>query len=280
MAKKITMILVVIMLIVGFSIGLVSSPFIVAQNSSSTDTAWANIEKTGIIHVGTDPSWPPYQELDANNKIVGFEVDLANACAARLNLKIDWVNSNFDSIISSVQSGQLDMGVSGFSITKDRLDQVAFTIPHSVSQSQVIMLKSTMDKYHITNTTITSLSQLKDLGITVGTQTGEVEQTELQDAGVQTKAWTDSSSAVIDMTSSNPSVQAVYAETPVTNAWIDQYAATGQVIQVVYSHPYYPVAFVVAKGSHTLLDKMNGALTDLIADGTVDQLKAQWHAQT
>ncbi len=82
-----------------------------------------------------------------------------------------------------------------------------------------------MDKYHITNTTITSLSQLKDLGITVGTQTGEVEQTELQDAGVQTKAWTDSSSAVIDMTSSNPSVQAVYAETPVTNAWIDQYAA-------------------------------------------------------
>ena len=84
----------------------------------------------------------------------------------------------------------------------------------------------------------------------------------------------------MDMTSSNPSVQAVYAETPVTNAWIDQYAATGQNIQVVYSHPYYPVAFVVAKGSHTLLDKMNGALTDLIADGTVDQLKAQWHAET
>ncbi len=50
MAKKITMILVVIMLIVGFSIGLVASPFIVAQNSSSTtDTVWANIEKTGVI---------------------------------------------------------------------------------------------------------------------------------------------------------------------------------------------------------------------------------------
>ena len=279
MAKKLTVALVAIMLIVGFGIGLIASPLIIAQNNSGgTDSVWNNIEKTGVIRVGTDPSWPPYQELDANNKIVGFEVDLANACAAKLNLTIDWVNSNFDSIISSVQNGQLDMGVSGFSITPDRLSQVSFIIPHSVSQSQVIMLKSTMDKYHLTNTTITSLSQLKDLGIVVGTQTGEVEQQQLQDAGVQSKAWTDSTSAVLDMTSSNPSVQAVYAETPVTNAWIDQYASSN--IQVVYSHPYYPVAFVVAKGSNTLLDKMNGALAELIADGTVDNLKAQWHAET
>jgi ABC-type amino acid transport substrate-binding protein len=279
MAKKLTVALVAIMLIVGFGIGLIASPLIIAQNNSGgTDSVWNNIEKTGVIRVGTDPSWPPYQELDANNKIVGFEVDLANACAAKLNLTIDWVNSNFDSIISSVQNGQLDMGVSGFSITPARLAQVSFTIPHSVSQSQVIMLKSTMDKYHLTNTTITSLSQLKDLGIVVGTQTGEVEQQQLQDAGVQSKAWTDSTSAVLDMTSSNPSVQAVYAETPVTNAWIDQYASSN--IQVVYSHPYYPVAFVVAKGSHTLLDKMNGALAELIADGTVDSLKTQWHAET
>ena len=279
MAKKITIILVVIMLIVGFAIGLVSSPFIVSQNSSSTDSAWANIEKTGVIKVGTDPTWPPYQEIDnSSGKIVGFEVDLANACAAKLNLKIDWQNVGFDNIIASVQGGQLDMGVSGFSITKDRLDQVAFTIPHSVSQSQIIMLKSTMDKYHITNTTITSLSQLKDLGIVVGVQDGEVEQQELQAAGVQMHSWSDSASATMDMISSNPSVQAVYAETPVTNAWIDQYASSN--IQVVYSHPFYPVAFVVAKSSHTLLDEMNGALTELIADGTVDQLKAQWHAQT
>ena len=177
MAKKLTIVLVVIMLIVGFAIGLVASPFIVAQNSSSTtDTVWTNIEKTGVIRVGTDPTGHHTKKLDANNKIVGFEVDLANACAAKLNLTIDWVNSNFDSIISSVQNGQLDMGVSGFSITTDRLAQVAFTIPHSVSQSQIIMLKSTMDKYHITNTTITSLSQLKDLGITVGTQTEKLSK--------------------------------------------------------------------------------------------------------
>jgi ABC-type amino acid transport substrate-binding protein len=276
MAKKLTIVLVVIMLVVGFGVGLISSPFLVAQNSGSEDTVWAHIQQTKVINVGTDPTWPPYQETDSHNNIVGFEVDLANAAAAKLNLTINWHNTNFDDIITSVQGGQLDMGVSGFSITPDRLEQVSFTIPHSVSQSQIIMMQSTIDHYHITN--ITSLQQLKDLGIVVGTQSGEIEEKELQEAGVQNHAWTDSTSSVLDMISSNPSVQAVYAETPITNAWIDQYNSSN--IHVVYSHPYYPVAFVVAKGSHTLLDKMNGAITELIADGTVDQLKAQWHAET
>ena len=280
MAKTLTVVLVVVMLVVGFGVGLISSPFLLAQNSTTEDSVWAHIQQTKVINVGTDPTWPPYQETDPNNtsKIIGFEIDLANAAAAKLGLTINWHNTNFDDIITSVQGGQLDMGVSGFSITADRLDQVSFTIPHSVSQSQIIMLKSTMDKYHIT--TLTSLQQLKDLGIVVGTQSGEIEEKELQQAGVQIHAWTDSTSSVMDMISANPSVEAVYAETPVTNAWIDQYAAQGHDIRVVYSHPYYPVAFVVAKSSHTLLDKMNGAITDLIADGTVDQLKVQWHAQT
>ena len=279
MAKKLTIILVVIVLIVGFLVGLVASPFIVAQNSSTTtDTVWNHIQSTKKISVGTDATWPPYQELDNNSKIVGFEIDLANACAEKLGLTIDWHNVGFDSIILSVQNGQLDMGVSGFSITTERLDKVSFTIPHSVSQSQVVMLNSTMAKYHITS--IVSLEDLKTLGITVGTQSGEVEQKELQAAGVDIRAWSDSSSAIEDMVSSNPSVKAVYAETPVTNDWIDHYAALGSNIGVIYNHPYYPVAFVVAKGSHTLLDKMNGALTELIADGTVDHLKAEWHAET
>jgi polar amino acid transport system substrate-binding protein len=277
MAKKITIILVVIMLIVGFAIGLVSSAFIVVQNSSSTDTVWANIQKTGVIRVGTDPTWPPYEQLDnTTGKIVGFEVDLANACAAKLGLTIDWQSVGFDNIILSVQNGQLDMGVSGFSITAARLDQVSFTIPHSTTMGQVIMLQSTIDAKHIT--TVTSLQQLKDLGITVGTQDGEIEQQELQAAGVSIRSWSDSASAVQDMVSANPSVQAVYAETPITTTWIAQYAAQGIPIGVIYNHPYYPCAFLVAKGSHTLLDKMDGALTQLIYDGTVDQLKAKWNA--
>jgi ABC-type amino acid transport substrate-binding protein len=85
MTKILTVALVVIMLVVGFGIGLISSPFLVAQNSSSEDTVWTNIQKTSVIRVGTDPTWPPYQQLNnVTGSIEGFEVDLANACAAKL----------------------------------------------------------------------------------------------------------------------------------------------------------------------------------------------------
>jgi ABC-type amino acid transport substrate-binding protein len=161
MAKIVTIGLVVIMLVVGFAAGLMFSPFILPQNASSTtDAIWNHIQQTGVIRVGTDPTWPPYEQLDnVTGEIVGFEVDLANACAAKLNLTIEWQIVDFGSIILSVQQGTLDMGVSGFSIKPVRLEQVSFTIPHSVTTAQVIMLQSTIDAKHIT--TINSLEDLK-----------------------------------------------------------------------------------------------------------------------
>jgi len=277
MAKIITIGLVVIMLIVGFAVGLVSSPFLLAQNTSTEDTVWSNIQTTGVIRVGTDPSWPPYELLDnSTNKIVGFEVDLTNAVAAQLNLTVDWQSVSFDAIITSVQQNKLDMGVSGFSVTPDRLQQVSFTMPHSTTRAQVIMLQSKIGSLAITN--ITSLQDLKTLGLTVGTQDGTTEQQELQAAGVSIRSWIDFASAIQDMASANPSVQAVYAETPITTAWIAQYQAQGVPIGIVYDHPYYPCAFVVNKNANTFLDKFNGAMAQVIQSGQLDQLRAKWHA--
>jgi ABC-type amino acid transport substrate-binding protein len=277
MAKIVTIGLVVVMLVVGFAVGLIASPLIMPQDSTATDTVWENIQKTGVIRVGTDPTWPPYQlRDDVTGEIVGFEVDLANACAEMLGLTIDWQDVSFDNIILSVQQGQLDMGVSGFSITPVRLDKVSFTIPHSTTEGQVIMLQSTMTDRGIT--TVDSLEDLKTLGITVGTQDGNVEKEELEAAGVDIRSWSDSASPFQDMVSANPSVQAVYAETPITTTWIAEFEAQGTPVGVIYEHPYYPVAFLVSKNSNTLLDKINGALTELIYDGTVDELKAEWHA--
>jgi ABC-type amino acid transport substrate-binding protein len=277
MTKIVTIGLVVVMLVVGFAVGLIASPVLMPQDSAATDTVWENIQETGVIRVGTDPTWPPYQlRDDVTGEIVGFEVDLADACAEKLGLTIEWQDVSFDNIILSVQQGQLDMGVSGFSITPERLDKVSFTIPHSTTEGQVIMLQSTMTAEGIT--TVDSLEDLKTLGITVGTQDGNVEKEELEAAGVDIRSWSDSASPFQDMVSANPSVQAVYAETPITTTWIAEFEAQGTPVGVIYEHPYYPVAFLVSKNSNTLLDKINGALTELIYDGTVDELKAEWHA--
>ncbi len=64
MAKILTVALVIVMLVVGFGVGLVSSPFIITSKLVNHRYVWANIQKTGVIKVGTDPTWPPYQMLN------------------------------------------------------------------------------------------------------------------------------------------------------------------------------------------------------------------------
>jgi polar amino acid transport system substrate-binding protein len=292
MAKIFTIALVVIMLVVGFAAGLFASPAIMPQQSSptpssnpsatptatpvtTTDTVWANIEATKIIKIGTDATWPPYQQRNSTtNEIEGFEIDLANAVASKLGLTVQWNDVSFDTIIISVQDKSFDMGVSGFSVTPERLQEVSFTLPHSTTEGQIIMLQSAMQAKNIT--TLSTLADFKANGIVVGVQSGNVQEEELRAAGVDVQVWPNSDSPFLDMVSGNPSVQAVYAETPITTNWINTFAAQGKAASVVYSHPYYPVAFLVNKSSLTLLDKVNGAIAELIHDGTVDALKTKW----
>jgi ABC-type amino acid transport substrate-binding protein len=275
----------VVMLVIGFVAGLFSSPAIMPQTNpqptatptptpTSADPIWDSIKASGKIRIGTDPSWPPFESLDNSGKIIGFEVDLANAMASKLGLTTEWRSVGFDTIIASVQTKTLDLGVSGFSITAKRLDEVQFTMPHTLTRGQVIMLQSRKEALKID--VLTSLTQLKTLGLTVGTQTGTTEQDELTTAGVNLRQFTDFGLAIQDMTSANPSVDCVYAETPITTAWITQYKAQGKNIAVIYDIPYYPCAFLANKDANVFVTKLNGVLAEMIASGEFDQIKAKW----
>jgi ABC-type amino acid transport substrate-binding protein len=149
-------------------------------------------------------------------------------------------------------------------------------MPHSITRGQVIMLQSKRDALNIT--TINSLAELKSLQLTVGTQTGTTEQEELNAVDVQNRPFNDFGVAITDMASANPSVDAVYAETPITSSWIAQYQAQGKTIVVIYDTPYYPCGFIVNKDAHTFVAKLDGALADIIASGQLDTLRAKWHA--
>lgn len=273
-SKYVLAIGMIIIAAVAFAAGIFASPMIIPKETAG-DTIWDNIVEAGKIRIGTDPSWPPYESLN-NSKIVGFEVDLADAIAAKLDLTTEWHSVGFDTIITSVQSKDLDMGVSGFSITATRLEQVQFTMPHSITRGQVIMLQSKRDQLGIT--TLTSLSNLTTLGLTVGTQSGTTEQDELIAAGVANRAFNDYGAAITDMASASPTVDCVYAETPITTSWIAQYQTQGKTIVVVYDTPYYPCAFLVNKDAHTFVDKVDGAMADIIASGQLDALRAKWNA--
>ena len=83
------------------------------------------IKSDGKIVIGTDSSYPPNEFLDTDGKtVVGWDVDLFNAVAAKLGLKTEWQSSKFADIIPGLQSGKYEIGVSSFTINDERKQQV------------------------------------------------------------------------------------------------------------------------------------------------------------
>jgi len=273
-SKYVIGISMVLIAVFAFIVGLFAAPFVFPPNVIA-DPVWDRVSKSGKIIVGTEPGWPPYEYMNTTtSQIIGFEIDLMDMIAANLSLTVEWRDTAFDSIIPAVQSRELDLGVSGFSITPERLNVVQFTMPHSVTEGQVIMLQSNRNTRGITQ--LTSLTNLTDYGLTCGTQVGTVQEAELSElAPGALRTYQDFLLALQDM--KNGQIDCVYAETPITSNWIlEAEQATEEPIVIVFSRPYYPVAFVANKDAGTMVAKIDGALAEIIASGQLDQLKQKW----
>src|SRR4051795_11365645 len=84
----------------------------------------AKIKSAGKIVVGVDASYPPNEFLQGGKTVVGMDVDLFNAVAQKFGVTVEWQPAGFDTIITGVQSGKYDVGVSSFTINDKRKQQV------------------------------------------------------------------------------------------------------------------------------------------------------------
>lgn len=78
------------------------------------------VAESGILQLGTDAEYPPNTYKDQNGNPVGWEVDVANAIAAKLGLEPNWEILGFDSILSRIEEGVVDMGAASFFSTLER----------------------------------------------------------------------------------------------------------------------------------------------------------------
>jgi ABC-type amino acid transport substrate-binding protein len=271
--KYVTVVGVVIVAIVAFAIGLVASP-IVLPPKTEEDTIWNRVSTSGTIIVGTEPGWPPYEFTDTQGNIIGFEVDIMNEIADQLDLTVDWKDMGFDAIILAVKAGDIDLGVSGFSVTAQRLAEMDFTMYHSITEGQIVMLQSRATTLGVTM--LKSPKNLTDYGMTCGAQVGTTQAQELGNlAPTALRTYEDFPLALQAM--KNGIIDSVYAETPITSDWILKAEEAGEpAIIVVFKRPYYPVAFIANKDADTLVAKINGALAEIIASGKLDELREKW----
>jgi len=84
-----------------------------------------------VVRMGTEGAYPPYNFINDNGEIDGFERELGDELCARADLTCEWVTNDWDSIIPNLVSGNYDTIIAGMSITPERDDVIDFTIPYT-----------------------------------------------------------------------------------------------------------------------------------------------------
>lgn len=90
------------------------------------------------ISFGVSATYPPFESMDANNQIVGFDIDLAHALCKQMQAECTFTNHAFDSLIPALKFKKYDAVISGMDITPERSKQVAFTDPYYANSALVI----------------------------------------------------------------------------------------------------------------------------------------------
>lgn len=109
--------------------------------------------------IGTSPDYEPFEYLDADGKIIGFDMDLMAELAKIMKVDYEVKEYDFTIILSTVQSDQLDMGLSGFTWSEEREGKVLFSTPYYNSAQVAVVLS---------DSTIASISDLQGKTIMAG----------------------------------------------------------------------------------------------------------------
>ena len=208
--------------------------------------------------MGTNAAFQPYEYYE-NGEIVGIDAEIAAAIAEKLGMDLEIEHMEFKAIITAVQTGKVDFGMAGMTVTPERLQSVNFSDTYAKGIQSIIVKE---------DSPITSVDDLGAEGATwvIGVQeatTGDIYCTD------------DFGEERVLKYANGPEAVAALAVDKVDCVIIDNEPAKAlvaaneglKILDTSYTEEDYAIA--VAQENTELLDKINAALEELIADGTV-----------
>lgn len=139
--KRLTF-LVLIMSIALFTAACGSDKGNDASKEKKEATAWDNIKKEGKITVATAGTlYPTSYHESKSDKLTGFEVEVVREMAKRMKLDVEFKEVAFDGMLTSINSGQVDIAANDITMTDDRKEKFAFSTPYKYSFATAIVRK-------------------------------------------------------------------------------------------------------------------------------------------
>jgi polar amino acid transport system substrate-binding protein len=247
-------------------------------SAASADSALADlvpdeIAEDGTITIGTDPTYAPNEFLDTDGStVIGFDVDLFNAVAAKLGLETEWVASDFSDIIPGVGSAKYEIGVSSFTINTERLETV-----------DMVSYFSAGTQWAVKSGNPSGVEPDAACGKKVAVQTGTVQETD--DLPVRNQACTGGGQPEIVVEPYQAQDQAtaavvsgkddaVLADSPIMAYAVQQTNGQLELLGDIYDAA--PYGYVIEKDQGEFGQAIADALAALIEDGTYGEILDEW----
>ncbi len=218
------------------------------------------------LKMGSSIDFAPYEYYDdETGDIVGIDVEIAYAIAEKMGYELEIVDMQFDSIIAAVVSGKVDFGMSGFTITEERKQNVDFSTPYTTAVQSIIVPEGSA---------ITSVDDLFNaenafnIGVQIGTTgdlyiTDDVAANSLKHNVERYNKYHDAFAAL-----ASGKIDCIIVDDQVAIAFVNANEGM-KILDTAYAFEEYAVCF--AKES-ALYDAFDAALQEIIADGTVQAI--------
>lgn len=239
-----------------------------ASAAASEPAAALQTVNPGKLTVATSPDFAPYEfyYIDENGdaQLSGFDVALAGVIADKLGLELEVIPMDFDGILMELQSGNVDIGMAGFSPDPDRAETFDFSDIYYMGGQSFCVTKDNLDKY----------KDYSDFdGKSVGAQTGSI-QMKLANENTP-NANIVGLSKVTDVINEliSGKLDGAFIETAVAECYAKNYPE----LALAWDVPYEAEGSAVAlkKGNDALLAAVNSVIAEVKEDGTMDQLVAE-----
>ncbi|WP_181563044.1 basic amino acid ABC transporter substrate-binding protein [Campylobacter hyointestinalis] len=218
-----------------------------------------------VLKVGTNAAYPPFEFIDEQNKIAGFDMDLIDALSKKVGFEYKIVNMSFDGLIPALKAGKIDAVAAAMSATPERIKAVSFTKPYYTTENLFIKQAKNGD--------LTSKQNLE--GKKIAVQLGTVQEIAARSIkGVKVMANEDIFAAIMAL--KNGKVDAVLVDSSIGYGYLNKNKDLAEFLKEPDGSEGFSIAF--DKDKHTdLIAKINQAVEELKNDGTYDKLLEKYN---
>lgn len=225
-------------------------------DGGETPTPTFTTVQEGVLAVGSCLDYPPFESVEGGDE-VGFDVDLAEEIASRLGLTVEWVRADFDTIFTAVAAQQFDMVAAASTITEEREEVVDFSDPYYNSRQALVV---------VADSGIASTDDIGEgdrVGVQRGTTGKAYAEETLASQGAEIVNFQAAPDAFRDLEAGN--LVAVVNDEP-SSAEIIEDLPSLTIAEAIDTDERYGFAF--SPDNPDLTEAVNGALAEIIADGT------------